>query len=80
MFDANPEKYLVAYDGWCATGVAQGMKLASDPKLFTLHEGRTYLFSDASAKEMFQADKAGTIARADANWPKVAKQRESGTQ
>jgi YHS domain-containing protein len=72
MFDAAPEKYLPAYAGWCATAVAQGMKLASDPKLFTVYNGRTYLFSTADARTMFDKDKAGTVAKADAAWPKVS--------
>jgi YHS domain-containing protein len=71
MFDAAPGKYLPAYDGICATGVAMGMKLQSNPQLFTVHEGRTFLFSDAKAKAMFDKDKANTIAKADAQWPKV---------
>jgi YHS domain-containing protein len=73
MFDAEPEKYLPAYNGYCATAVAQGMKLASDPKLFAVYKGRTYLFSTAEAKAMFEKDPAGTVAKADANWPRVAK-------
>ena len=75
MFDKAPGKYVPAYDGICATGVAMGMKLPSDPKLFTVHDGRTYLFSDAKAKAMFEKDKTGIIAKADANWPKLQKQR-----
>lgn len=71
MCDAAPGKYLPAYDGICATGVAMGMKLQSNPQLFTVHEGRTFLFSDAKAKAMFDKDKANTIAKADAQWPKV---------
>jgi YHS domain-containing protein len=43
MFDNTPAKYLPAYDGICATGVAMGMKLQSDPKLFVVHGGETYL-------------------------------------
>jgi YHS domain-containing protein len=75
MFIAAPAKYVPAYDGLCATGVAQGMKLQSDPKLFTIHNGRAYLFSNAEAKTMFDRDKAATIEKADANWPKVKQQR-----
>jgi YHS domain-containing protein len=74
MFEKSPARYEVAYDGLCATAVAQNMKMESDPKLFTVHDGRTYLFSTADAKAMFDANKAGTIARADANWPKLASQ------
>lgn len=75
MFDAAPAKYLPAYEGLCATAVAQGMKLQSDPKLFAVHNGRTYLFSNAEAKTMFEKDKSGIIAKADANWPKLKQQK-----
>jgi YHS domain-containing protein len=75
MFDQAPAKYVPAYDGLCATGVAQGMKLQSDPTLFTVHDGRAYLFSNAEAKAMFDKDKTGIIAKADANWPNVQKKK-----
>ncbi|MEW6320521.1 MAG: YHS domain-containing (seleno)protein [Acidobacteriota bacterium] len=73
MFDASPDKYVPAYDGWCATAVAMNMKLASDPTLFTIHNGKAYLFSDAKAKAMFDQDKAGTIAKADQAWKTLAR-------
>jgi YHS domain-containing protein len=73
MFDAAPEKYVPAYDGWCATAVSQGMKLASDPTLFTVYKGRTYLFSSAQAKRQFDRDPAGVVAKADAAWPALAR-------
>jgi YHS domain-containing protein len=75
MFDKAPAKYLPAYDGLCATAVAQGMRLQSDPRLFTVHNGRAYLFSNAEAKAMFDKDASGIIAKADANWPKVKQQK-----
>ena len=75
MFDQAPAKYLPAYDGLCATGVSMGMKLPSDPKLFTVRDGRTYLFSDAEAKAIFEKDPKGVIAKADANWSKVKQQK-----
>ena len=72
MFDKMPEKYTPAYEGFCATAVAQGMKVKSDPKLFVIENGKTYLFSTEQAKKMFEMDKAGTIEKANANWPKVS--------
>ena len=74
MFDAAPEKFLPKYDGLCATALAQGMKVESDPTLFTVHEGQTYLFSNAEAKAMFDKDKAGIIAKADKSWATLSKQ------
>ena len=71
MFDAEPAKYRIAYDGWCATGVAMGKKIASNPELFTPHKGTTYLFSNADAKAMFDKDPDMTVAKASENWPKI---------
>lgn len=68
-FDANPEKFAIAYDGWCTTGVAFGKKLESDPTLFVIRDGVTHLFSSADAKKAFEADPAGMLAKAEANWP-----------
>lgn len=72
MFDKMPEKFTPAYEGFCATAVAKGMKLKSDPKLFVVENGKTYLFSTEEAKKMFEMDKAGTIEKANGNWPKVS--------
>jgi len=72
MFDAEPTKYQVAYDGFCATAVSMGKKVKSDPKLFTVHEGKTYLFSSADAKKAFDGMPEGVIMKADANWATLA--------
>ena len=72
MFDKMPAKYTPAYEGFCATAVAQGMKVKSDPKLFVVESGKTYLFSTEQAKKMFEMNKAGTIEKANAAWPKVS--------
>lgn len=65
MFDAEPSKYLPKYDGLCATAVAMGQKMESDPGLFSVYEGATYLFSNKEAKEMFDKDPEATITMAD---------------
>jgi YHS domain-containing protein len=73
MFDKEPAKYAPAYQGFCAAAVAKGMKLKSNPELFTVEGGKTYLFSTAEAKAMFDKDKANMIKMANQNWPKVSK-------
>ena len=72
MFVMDPAKYQVAYDGWCATAISMGKKLKSDPTLFTVHGGRTYLFSNADAKKAFDAMPDGVIQKADAQWAALA--------
>jgi YHS domain-containing protein len=73
MFDAEPEKYLPKYDGYCATAVAMGKKMESDPKLFSVYIGSTYLFSNKMAKESFDKDPKMTIKNADKNFAALSK-------
>lgn len=68
MYQADPAKYRVAYQGWCATAVAMGKMLKSDPVVFTVSNGVTYLFSSADAKKMFDGDVAMMVKNADAQW------------
>jgi YHS domain-containing protein len=68
MFQADPAKFHVAYDGYCATAVSMGKKVESDPTVFEVVNGTTYLFSSADAKKAFDKDTAGVIAKADEKW------------
>lgn len=73
MFDKEPKKFVSAlqYDSWCATALAMGKKLSTDPKLFSSINGKIYLFSSAKAKEMFDKDSVSMIKKADDTWSKV---------
>jgi len=42
MFEANPEKYVPAYGGWCAYGVAVGKKFVADPEVWKIVKGKLY--------------------------------------
>ena len=68
MFEADPTKYQVAYDGHCTTAMSMGKTMAGDPTLFTTEGGATYLFSSADARKMFDADKSGVVNKADTQW------------
>ena len=72
MFEAHPEKYDVAYDGYCATAVSMGKRFESDPTLFTVVDGTTYLFSSAKAKKMFDADPEKFVSMANDQWDQLA--------
>lgn len=71
IFEKSADRFNVAYHGYCATGVAMGKKIASNPEIFSVRNGGTYLFSSAEAKAMFDKDPAGTIAKADKAWPSL---------
>lgn len=72
MFEADPNKYAVAYNGYCATAAAMGKKLETDGTIFDVRDGVTYLFSSQKAKTMFEADPANVIKKADAEWVKLS--------
>ncbi len=49
-----------------------GEKVASDPNSLTRHAGRTFRFSSAEAKAMFDADPVAFTVKADAAWPRLS--------
>lgn len=70
-FEKDPVRFIPKYDGFCAEGVSQGKQFPADPKLFTVVDERTYLFFDAKAKSIFDADPKAGIAKADSQWSKL---------
>lgn len=75
MFDKEPGKYVEAikYNGYCATGLAMGKKLESDPGIFSKVDSKIYFFSSQDAKAMFDKDSKALIAKADKEWQKSEK-------
>ena len=68
-FAAAPEKYMPQYGGYCTLGVALGKKLDGSPRFADIVDGKLYVFLNAAVFESYKKDKAGTIARAEKNWP-----------
>lgn len=74
-FDQNPERYLPAYGGWCAFGMAIQDKFPVDPTNFKIVDGRLMLFLrntnvDAQAR-WNQGDEPGQVESADRHWQTV---------
>lgn len=42
-FAADPEHWAPAYGGWCAYAVSRGYTAPTDPRAWSLHEGRLFL-------------------------------------
>lgn len=68
-FASNPAAYMPQYGGFCAFGVAVGKKLDANPRFADIVDGKLYVFLDAAAFEAYREDKAGTLAKAEKNWP-----------
>lgn len=69
QFSADPEAFMPQYGGFCAFGVAKGLKLDGSPRYADVVDGKLYLFLNAGVFENYMKDKAGTISKAEANWP-----------
>lgn len=75
-FDAEPDKYLPAFGGWCAFGMAVSDKFPVDPTRFKIVNGRLMLFlrnAKVDALELWnQGDQRGLLEKATAHWTKVS--------
>jgi len=75
-FDRNPEKYVPAFGGWCAFGMAVEDKFPVDPTNFKIVDGRLMLFlrnRDIDARALWnKGDKAELIRKAEAHWKTVS--------
>jgi YHS domain-containing protein len=70
-FAAEPETYAPQYGGYCAWAVSQDYTADADPEAWTVVDGKLYLNYSAKVQATWGLDKAGNIAKADANWPAV---------
>lgn len=70
-FKADPEKYVPAYNGYCAFGVSVGKKFIGDPEVWRVVDGKTYLNLDAGIQQEWLKDVPGRIETADKKWSKI---------
>ncbi len=71
MFAANPAKYLPAYGGYCAFGVAVNKKFIGDPTVWDIVDGTLYFNLDNKVKNIWVRDVPGNIEKADDNWKSI---------
>jgi len=72
-FEANPEKYVPQYGGFCAVAVSEGKTFPVDPKTYTITDDKLYLFYNGklgNTKPQWEADEAKRKANADSHWQK----------
>ena len=72
-FEADPAAFAPAFGGYCAFGVARGYKVDIDPEAWHIEAGVLYLNYDRGVQRQWRRDIPGHIARAAANWPRLAK-------
>ena len=72
LFEANPERYIPAYGGWCAWAAARNDLADIDPEAFVIHEDVLYLNFSSFINGRFRLRLGRNIQDADANWPDLA--------
>ena len=71
QFAADPERWAPQYGGYCAWAVSQGYTAGIDPSAWTVVGEKLYLNYSKKIQSQWEEDRAGNIAKADANWPGV---------
>jgi YHS domain-containing protein len=71
-FKANPARYVPAYGGFCAYGVALGKKFDGDPDLWKIVDGKLYLNLNEEIQSKWSQDIAGNIRKANSQWQSIA--------
>jgi hypothetical protein len=76
LFEADPEKYLPVYRGWCAATLSMGRLVCPDYTNFKLEDGRLLFFELAgftNGRTLWNSDPKGFRQRADENALKLLK-------
>ena len=71
IFEKNPEKYVPAYGGYCAMGIALGRKFPVDPEAFYVVDGTTYLNLNKTVQSKWLEAVSDNISKANTNWKEV---------
>jgi len=72
-FLSAPEKFLPAYNGYCAYGLALGQKFNSNPVVYSIIDDTLYLNLNTDIQNEWSADVEGNIRKGDANWESIQK-------
>ena len=68
-FAADPERYAPQFGGYCAYAVSRGHVLTANPKVWSITDGKLYVFLGPDAQSRWNKDVPGNIASAVNNWP-----------
>ncbi len=74
-FEANPEKFIPQYGGWCAYAMGKnGKKIVINHEAFTIEDGKLYLFYKTlftDTREKWMENTSILKPKADLNWKKT---------
>ncbi|MCP5265922.1 MAG: hypothetical protein H6934_07405 [Burkholderiaceae bacterium] len=68
LFDANPEKYIPQFGGYCANGIVYGIPWGGDADTWRIFDGKLYIFGGAGSRDAFLLDVPGNLKLAHRYW------------
>jgi YHS domain-containing protein len=72
-FEADPQKYVPQFGGYCAFGAALGALFPVDINTWQIRDGKLYLNFNQAILAKFNKDFEGYVAKAEKNWPGLVK-------
>lgn len=72
LFEAEPQRYLPAYGGFCAYGTSRGYLVKIEPEAWSIVDGKLYLNYDLGVRSTWLGHSKAYVARADGNWPRLS--------
>jgi len=67
-FDAEPERYLPQFGGYCTNGIGYGIPWGGDADTWAILDGKLYIFGGQASKDAFMLDPEGNMALANKYW------------
>jgi YHS domain-containing protein len=75
VFLRDPQRYVPAYGGYCASGAHYGLKSNIGAEIFKIVDGRLYLFGSETSRRHWELDQAENIRLGDWYWENETKNR-----
>jgi len=72
-FDKEPAKYVPEFNGYCAFGVTEGLKIDVDPHAYAINAGKLNVFFSEEARDAYQQDLSAKSKEAHEKWPEERK-------
>ena len=72
-FRINPEKYAPQFGGYCAYGCSENHESPTDPKAYTIIDGKLYLNYNMKVRKYWLNDTTARIKKANEFWISVNK-------
>lgn len=68
LFDAQPERYLPQFGGYCTNGIVYGIPWGGDMDTWRIIDDKLYIFGGQGSKDAFELDVAGNLKLAQHYW------------